>query len=529
MATLRPLEELKFDNSFTRELPGDSQTNGKIRQVHKALFSYVDPTPTSTEPYVVAYSEEVCNLLGLDPKECGRPEFAMVMSGQAPLPGTRPYAQCYGGHQFGVWAGQLGDGRVVNLGDVITEGSQRWEIQLKGVGRTPYSRFADGRAVLRSSLREFVASEALHHLGVPTTRALCLVGTGDSVSRDMFYNGNVISEPGAAVCRVAPTFVRFGTFQLPASRGGDEIKLVKELADWVIKYHFPHVEGKEEKYLAFFREVCESTGKLVATWQSVGFVHGVLNTDNMSILGLTIDYGPFGFLDRFDPYFTPNMTDYNGGGRYAFRNQPEVCQWNLVQLAEAMMAAGLLEKTSAEEAVALYSKVMTEQYSMNMAKKMGLKEYDQDLAVKLLKAMYVDEADFTNVFRSLSSITCQSPDPRDVPDRIWEAIGKKDLTDERKEAWREFVGDYRRKLDEEGMDEQKRMRMQDAVNPVYIPRQHLLQYAIDAAEKGDYSELHQFLGVLRNPYQEKDGAGKYAKSPPSDMIRAGITMLSCSS
>lgn len=402
-------------------------------------------------------------------------------------------------------------------------------MQLKGVGRTPYSRFADGRAVMRSSLREFVASEALHHLGVPTTRALCLVGTGDSVNRDMFYNGNVVSEPGAAVCRLAPTFVRFGTFQLPASRGGDELKLVKELADWVIKYHFPHLEGGKGKYVELFREVCESTGKLVASWQSVGFVHGVLNTDNMSILGLTIDYGPFGFLDRFDPYFTPNITDHKGGGRYAFRNQPEVCQWNLVQLAEALIAAGLMDKTSAEEAVTVYAKVLTDHYSTNMAKKMGLAKYDSDLAVKLLKNMFTDGADFTNTFRALSSIDCNSADSRDVPDCIWEAIGNEELSDERKEAWREFVQEYRKKLQEEGMEEEKRIRMQHTANPVYIPRQHLLQYAIDAAEKGDYSELHQLLVVLRNPYQKKEGAEKYAKPPPSGMVRPGITMLSCSS
>eukprot|EP00803_Ostreobium_quekettii_P004631 evm.model.scf_672.7 EVM.evm.TU.scf_672.7 scf_672:31562-38836(-) len=474
-SSLRSLEGLEIEQSFVNELPGDSESNGRVRQVRSALYSFVEPTPTRTKPYVVAYSEDVCRLLGLDPQECTKPAFAAVMSGQAPLPDTRPYAQCYGGHQFGVWAGQLGDGRVINIGEVAAPGGQRWEIQLKGVGRTPYSRFADGRAVMRSSLREYVASEALHHLGVPTTRALALVGTGDVVERDMFYNGNVVVEPGAAVCRVAPCFVRFGTFQLPASRGGDELQLIKKLADWVIKYHFPSVQGKKNVYLDFLKEVCRTTGKLVASWQSVGFVHGVLNTDNMSILGLTIDYGPFGFLDRFDPYYTPNVTDYKGGGRYAFRNQSEVCQWNLVQLAQALMAADLVDKADAEDAVESYSKVLMEQYTSNIAKKMGLKSYNRELAVDLMKNMYDDEADFTNTFRSLSSVDAQASSPDHVPDEIWSAIGKKDLSDERKQAWRNFVRNYRKQLCEEGVAEEERVRLQNSANPVYIARQHLLQ------------------------------------------------------
>lgn len=294
----KTLEELVVPNTFTHELPGDSTREPGRRQVKGAFFSYVDPTPTGTEPYLVAASREMAEELGLDSEELDRPEFAQYLSGNAVLPqiSSKTYAQCYGGHQFGSWAGQLGDGRAINLGEIVGPSGKHWEVQLKGVGRTPYSRTADGRAVLRSSLREFIGSEAMFHLGVPTTRALSLVGTGQQVMRDMFYNGNIKMEPGAVVCRVSPSFIRFGTFQLPASRGGSETMLVQALADYVIKHHYPHLKGQPEQYRELLREVSHRTAELVAWWQCVGFTHGVLNTDNMSILGETIDYGPYGFL-----------------------------------------------------------------------------------------------------------------------------------------------------------------------------------------------------------------------------------------
>jgi len=338
---LKRLEDLPWDNSFVRELPGDPERKNVVRQVTGALYSRVHPTPPSGEPRVVAYSRQVAELIGLQPLECERPEFGLVMAGAAGLPGTEPYAQCYGGHQFGQWAGQLGDGRAITLGEVAAPAAPqqasstpgdtpgyipgapppaRWELQLKGAGKTPYSRRADGRAVLRSSIREYVASEAMAALGVPTTRALCCVATGDQVLRDMFYNGDAKWEPGAVVCRVAPSFVRFGTFQLPASRGQGEEALVRTLADYVIRRHFPRLAPRlataatadpatadpataepssasgesgagsgssagssKPVYAAWFEEVCARTGRLVAAWQSLGFVHGVLNTDNMCV------------------------------------------------------------------------------------------------------------------------------------------------------------------------------------------------------------------------------------------------------
>lgn len=406
-APLRTLEDLELDNTFVRELPADPEPGNGLRQVFGALYSRVSPTPAAGEPKTVAYSNEVAALLDLDRAECERPEFALVMSGGAPLPGSEPYAQCYGGHQFGQWAGQLGDGRAITLGEVVNSRGERWELQLKGAGRTPYSRRADGRAVLRSSLREFVCSEAMASLGVPTTRALSLVSTGDLVPRDMFYNGDVKLEPGAVVCRVAPSFVRFGTFQLPVSRGGVEEGLVAVTADYIIRHHYPEIEaehtGSPFKYLALLREVSLRTARLAAAWQAVGFVHGVLNTDNMSILGLTIDYGPFGFLDKFDPYWTPNLTDLQSGRRYCYRNQPEVCQWNLAQLGSSLLAAGLVGKEEAEGVMREYADELMSHYNARMAAKMGLPDYDKTLALELLKLMYDCEADFTNTFRALAT------------------------------------------------------------------------------------------------------------------------------
>jgi len=306
------MQSLRFDNSFVRELPADSETGPRRRQVHRALYSRVDPTPVA-EPRLIAWSPEVAALLGIDAAEVESPAFAKVFGGNALVDGMQPYAANYGGHQFGQWAGQLGDGRAITLGEIINAAGQRWELQLKGAGPTPYSRTADGRAVLRSSIREFLCSEAMHHLGVPTTRALSLVATGEPVVRDMFYDGNPRSEPGAIVCRVAPSFIRFGNFELPTSR--EDVDLLNRLVDFTIRRDFPELIAaggdqagpvSEQVRAEWFAQVCERTASMVAHWMRVGFVHGVMNTDNMSILGLTIDYGPYGWIDDFDPGWTPN-------------------------------------------------------------------------------------------------------------------------------------------------------------------------------------------------------------------------------
>ncbi|KAF8058303.1 selO [Scenedesmus sp. PABB004] len=545
----RTLEAMRFDNTFVRELPGDPDPSNVLRQVEGALFSRVAPTPAGGEPRTVAYSAAVAALLGLDPAECERPEFALVMSGAAPLPGSEPYAQTYGGHQFGSWAGQLGDGRAITLGEVVNAAGKRWELQLKGAGRTPYSRRADGRAVMRSSLREFVCSEAMAALGVPTTRALCCVGTGAEVYRDMFYDGNARLEPGAVVCRVAPSFVRFGTFQLPASRGGDEMALVGKLADYVIRHHYPELQAVAagaERYEALLREVSARTGRLVAMWQTLGWVHGVLNTDNCSILGLTIDYGPFGFIDAFAPDYTPNTTDF-AGRRYCYSNQPQACQWNCVQLANALFAAGLVRKEEAEAALEAYADELVSTYNARMAAKLGLAGPDPLLAKELLRLMARSGADFTNTFRALAFVpTAAEEAPGDaaaaasgneggagaaaartagLPARLVDA-----LTGEALDAdaalvgdWAAWLGAWRARLAADGEADAPRMARQRAASPKFVPRQHLLQYAIEAAEAGDFSETARLLEVCAAPYEEQPGADpKYSAPPPPDMIRPGV-------
>src|SRR5258706_6497732 len=310
---------LRFDNTFVAKLPADPVLENRPRQVRNACYTRVDPTPVSA-PRLLAWSDEAGELLGIRHPATADGLEAEVLGGNRVLPGMQPYAARYGGHQFGHWAGQLGDGRAITLGEVIAADGSRQELQLKGAGRTPYSRTADGRAVLRSSLREFMCSEAMYHLGVPTTRALSLVGTGEPVIRDMFYDGNPRPEPGAIVCRVAPSFLRFGNLQIHAAQG--EHETLRRLADFIRENYFSSMSIEE-----MFLEVCRRTGELMADWMRLGFVHGVMNTDNLSILGLTIDYGPYGWLEDYDLEWTPNTTDAEGR-RYCYGNQPHIAQWN---------------------------------------------------------------------------------------------------------------------------------------------------------------------------------------------------------
>jgi len=525
----RGLEDLHFDNSFVRELPGDSDKSNSLRQVFGALYSLVSTTPANGEPRLMAASTDVAHLIGLDAADLQRPEFALVMSGAAPLPGGKSFAQCYGGHQFGSWAGQLGDGRAISIAEVLGPDGQRWELQLKGAGRTPYSRRADGRAVMRSSVREYVASEAMHFLGVPTTRALSLVGTGDQVLRDLYYDGNAAYEPGAVVCRVSPSFVRFGTFELPASRGGAEQPLVQALLDYVVKHHYPHLKGEDRLASALLLEVAERTAHLVAMWQCIGFVHGVLNTDNMSILGVTIDYGPYGFMDKFDPYYTPNLTDFQGR-RYAYRRQPDAAAWNVMMLAQALFAADALTGDEAQAAIDKFAEVFQEEYNARMAAKLGLNAYDGTLLLELMKLMYQDDADFTITFRSLSSVTSVDETLEELPAALAAAF-ETPLEPERASAWLQWLASYRATLRAEGRPDEERRAAQNAVNPKFIPRQHLLYGAYDACEKGDTSELESLMDVLRRPFDEQNDVDpKYSALPPEEITKKrGVCTLSCSS
>ena len=404
--TSRGLNKLVFDNRFIQELPADSETENFRRQVTGACYSRVLPTQV-TKPTLVGYSKEMAEQLGLGIDDCESDHFAQVFAGNQLLSGMEPYAICYGGHQFGHWAGQLGDGRAINLGEVVNKQNQRWALQLKGAGLTPYSRTADGLAVLRSSVREFLCSEAMYHLGVPTTRALSLILTGEQVVRDMFYDGNPQSEPGAVVCRVAPSFTRFGNFQIYAARG--ETDLLRQFVDYTIRTDFPHLLKNSEQiskiiYMHWFEEICRTTAEMIVHWQRVGFVHGVMNTDNMSILGLTIDYGPYGWLDNYDPDWTPNTTDASLR-RYRYSQQPQIALWNLVQLANAIYP--LIEDAEPLQlALTVYHKTFDQGWQAMMAQKLGLKafnpETDEALCKELLALLAEVETDMTIFYRKLS-------------------------------------------------------------------------------------------------------------------------------
>ncbi|XDA75332.1 hypothetical protein R6Z07F_005549 [Ovis aries] len=436
----RWLAGLRFDNRALRALPVETPPPGPEgapsapRPVPGACFSRARPEPLR-RPRVVALSEPALALLGLDAppaadaaaREAREAEAALFFSGNALLPGAEPAAHCYCGHQFGQFAGQLGDGAAMYLGEVCTEAGERWELQLKGAGPTPFSRQADGRKVLRSSIREFLCSEAMFHLGIPTTRAGSCVSSQSTVVRDAFYDGNPRPEPCAVVLRLAPTFLRFGSFEIFKPRdehtgragpsvGRDDIRL--QMLDYVISTFYPEIQASHpgdhvQRHAAFFREVTRRTARLVAEWQCVGFCHGVLNTDNMSIVGLTIDYGPFGFLDRYDPGHVCNASDT--AGRYSYGKQPEVCRWNLQKLAEALDPAlplELAEAILAQEFDAEFGR----HYLQKMRRKLGLVQTEQEgdgaLVAQLLETMHLTGADFTNSFYLLSSFPTapESPD-----------------------------------------------------------------------------------------------------------------------
>ncbi len=532
----QPQETLTFDNRFTRELPADPEIGNARRQVSRACYSRVQPTKVA-QPQLVAYAWEVAEELGLSRAFCESDDFPHIFSGNRVLDSMDPYAMCYGGHQFGNWAGQLGDGRAINLGEIIGPTGKRWVVQLKGAGLTPYSRSADGLAVLRSSIREFLCSEAMYHLGVPTTRALSLVSTGEHVIRDMFYDGNPKPEPGAVVCRVAPSFVRFGNFQLFAARG--ETDVLQQLVDYTIRTDFPHLgEPSRATYLAWFEEVCRTTARMIVHWLRVGFVHGVMNTDNMSILGLTIDYGPYGWLENYDPNWTPNTTDA-ASHRYAFVKQPQIAHWNLVQLANALYP--LIEQTEPlVEALNSYGQEFESCWQAMMTHKLGLQAFKPDLDDTLfgglLEILQLAETDMTIFYRRLASLDLDAKPADQIDDAtlIEPLLGAyyvpEQLTPETTARLAAWLRRYHDRVREDGTDNEARRKRMNAVNPKYVLRNYLAQLAIDKAEQGDPSMVHDLLELLRHPYDEQPDKEAYAqKRPDWARQRPGCSMLSCSS
>ena len=519
--------DFHYDNVFVRELPGDPVHGPRVREVHHA-WSPVMPTAVAA-PKLLAYSREMAESLALDAEAVQSAQFAQVFGGNRLLAGMQPFAANYGGHQFGHWAGQLGDGRAITLAEVLTGAEGRWELQLKGAGRTPYSRGADGRAVLRSSIREFLCSEAMHHLGIPTTRALALLSTGEEVVRDMFYDGRPAPEPGAIVVRAAPSFLRFGSFELPTSRG--DRTLLRELVEFCIRRDFPHLEGGGEvQHAAWFAEIARRTAALMAEWMRVGFVHGVMNTDNMSIQGLTIDYGPYGWIDDFDPDWTPNTTDAERR-RYRFGQQPAVAYWNLGRLAGAL--SPLFDDVAPlQDGLAAYVDAWEAAEKELTVRKLGLgafQEADEGLMRGLQEWMAAHEVDMTLFFRALGDLPA-APDPQAEHALFDGAFYDPAKREAGWPALQDWLARYRKRLAADPLETGARRERMRLANPRYVLRNYLAQQAIDQATEGDLSGVHELLDLMRRPYEDQPGREAYAQRRPDwARNRAGCSMLSCSS
>ncbi len=546
---LLDLSEMHFDNRFVRCLPADPATENVPRAVRNACYTFVDPTPVRA-PQLLAWADPVGEMLGI-----ARPDSVGlavdVLGGNRILPGMQPYAARYGGHQFGHWAGQLGDGRAITLGEVLGPDGMHRELQLKGAGKTPYSRTADGRAVLRSSVREFLCSEAMHYLGVPTTRALSLVATGELVVRDMFYDGHPQAETGAIVCRVSPSFVRFGNFEILAAQNEPEV--LKHLADFIITEYFPELTGEltlspdtsPAVYARWFEEICRRTGVLIAHWMRVGFVHGVMNTDNMSILGLTIDYGPYGWLEGFDFNWTPNTTDAHGR-RYCFGNQPKIAYWNLTRLAAAL-APLIGDRDALEQALGIFGETFNNTWRGMLADKLGLSSLehpdDNTLVSDLFELLQQVETDMTLFFRCLMNVpvnneTGKAGDSTDrIDDNALAELFRVAFYDEQQAfAPAQLVrltGWLRRYIARVHLDVQPTeahyQRMSHA-NPKYVLRNYLAQQAIEALERDDASVMTRLMEVLQRPYDEQPEHEELARRRPEwARNKPGCSALSCSS
>ncbi len=484
------LESLTFDNGFAR-LP-------------EAYYSRVCPTPVP-DPYLVCYSPQALALLDLDESEITRPELIQTLAGNQLLPGMDAIAALYAGHQFGHYVPQLGDGRAILLGEVRNAAGEGWEVQLKGAGRTPYSRGGDGRAVLRSSIREFLCSEAMHALGIPTTRALAIVGSDRPVYRED-------QETAALVTRLAPSFVRFGSFEVFYYR--NQIESIKHLADYVIARYYPELTTLADPYPEFLRQVTLSTAELMAQWQAVGFSHGVMNTDNMSILGLTLDYGPFGFLDAFAPGYICNHSDTSG--RYAFDQQPDVAAWNLTKLAQTLVP--LMSVEAASQAISEYPQAFGRAYLERMAAKFGLPPGNEttSLVMDALQLLAQNHVDYTIFLRRL----CDFDSGENASNTLRDLFLDRAAFD----AW---AARYAAALRQQGSLDAERSKAMRAVNPKYILRNHLAEIAIRrATDERDYSEINRLHALLTRPFDEQPEYEPYAAEPPD---WAKQIEISCSS
>ena len=478
--------------------------NNRFAELDARLYS---PTQASTigAPGWVIRNHTLANQLGIDLTSNNGEPFLSAFSGGAPLPNSRPLAMVYAGHQFGHYVNQLGDGRGLLLGEIDTA-QGAFDLHLKGAGPTPYSRMGDGRAVLRSSIREYLCGEAMTALGIASTRSLCITTGEHTVWREK-------EESAAMLVRVARSHIRFGSFEF--FHYTEQPELVKKLADFCIEQYFPESAERSGsgRYAVFLSQVVEKTARMIAQWQSVGFAHGVMNTDNMSILGETFDYGPFGFLDDYNEGFVCNHSD--NSGRYALNAQPGVALWNLNALAQAL--SSLVDETQIKAALAHYRPSLIGHYSSLMRSKLGLQnadDNDQQLVSELLELMQASAADFTNTFRQLGSVSIT-----DQQHPLRDTFVDRDSFD----AW---LVKYQQRLTSEDVDESERQQAMAKVNPKYVLRNYLAQQAIDKAEVGDYKELEQLAEILSKPFDEQVEFEDYAKMPPDWGKRISV---SCSS
>ncbi len=466
-----------------------------------------DPSPLP-EPYLVAFNPDAAALLGLEPGQSERPEFLRLAAGCSRFASIEPFAAVYAGHQFGSFVPQLGDGRAISLGEVRTSASDVYEWQVKGAGLTAFSRFADGRAVLRSTIREYLCSEAMAALAIPTTRALAIAGSDEPVYRET-------AETAAVLTRLAPSHLRFGTFEYFHYAGRPEA--VKTLADYALARFFPHfAEAGPERYAVFLRDVVERTARLIARWQAAGFAHGVMNTDNMSILGLTLDYGPYGFLDAYDPGFVCNHTD--AGGRYAFDRQPGIGLWNCTALSVAL--SSLLSEEAREEALAAYKPAFAAEFATLLYEKFGFQRRqpgDAGFFTGIFERLAEARVDYTNFFRALTTVTGAASPGGD---------GALLALFDRPEDGRDLLDTYRRRLHDESPDDLARQTQMRAANPKFVLRNYLAEQAIRAAQGGDFTEIARLHDVLRRPFDDQPERETYAVSPPA---WASTLSVSCSS
>lgn len=514
------MDKINWRTDFVEALPSDPIVDNYTRQVTKGLYSFVQPVffPKAKNIHLSPHTME---LLGL------YTENLTWTLGVVP-DNVKPFAMNYGGHQFGHWAGQLGDGRAINFGS-IEQGLERYMIQLKGAGPTPYSRRGDGFAVLRSSIREHLCSEAMYHLNIPTTRSLSLSLTGNHVLRDVMYDGNAAMEQGAMVCRVSPSFIRFGSFQILAAQ--QDIPTMRKLFNFVLKRHYPQIkETGKDAVLVWFEMLAKRTAYLVSEWMRVGFVHGVMNTDNMSIIGETIDYGPYGWIEPFDPTWTPNTTDRNER-RYRFENQKIIAQWNLIQLANAIIPLLYGETNHLKSILEAFPTIYNGYYYEMMAKKIGLElnmNTDRDLIDSLVEQLTKTAPDMTLFFRHLSDIKTSDTTEKALL-QVNDAFYKK-INNLQNEGWIDWFGRYLNRLQVETNSNALRKSKMDLVNPKYIFRNYMAQLTIESAEKGDYSMIEAMFSLLKKPYDEQpEHAQWFVKRPEWAANKIGCSMLSCSS